>query len=128
MKILLDTCTFLWISRDAPELSAAARKVFRDPDNEAFLSAVSVWELGVKYALGKLPLPEAPDVFVAKFRERHGLASLPFTEDAALRVHKLPDVHRDPFDRMLVSQALAEGMVLLTPDPQIAAYPVQTLW
>ena len=128
MKLLLDTCVFLWLTRDAPELSVSARELFRDPDNEVFLSVASVWEISIKHGLGRLPLPEDPTRFVPRQRERHGIVSLPVGEDAALIVHRLPTLHRDPFDRVLVSQALTEGLVILTPDEKIAAYPVRTVW
>jgi PIN domain nuclease of toxin-antitoxin system len=128
MRILLDTCTFLWLVEDSPRLSATARAEHLDPDNEVFLSAVSVWEIGVKHGLGKLTLPEGPAVLVPKHRAALKLTALPFDESAALFAHKLPSHHRDPFDRMLVCQALAGGLTILTPDPWIAACPVKTLW
>jgi PIN domain nuclease of toxin-antitoxin system len=128
MRLLLDTCTFLWITLDAPELSADARRLFADPANEVFLSAVSVWEISVKYALGKLPPPQTPEVFVPHSRAVHGVASLPLSEAAVVRLSTIPAFHKDPFDRMLVCQAIAEGMTLLTPDPVIRAYPVGTIW
>jgi PIN domain nuclease of toxin-antitoxin system len=93
-----------------------------------FLSAVSAWEITVKHALGKLPLPEAPERFVPRQRASRGIAPLPLDEEAALELGRLPLLHRDPFDRMLVCQALVSGMRLVTPDPQIARYPVRTLW
>jgi PIN domain nuclease of toxin-antitoxin system len=128
MRVLLDTCTFLWLVEDSPRLSTVAREAHLSPDNEVFLSAVSVWEIGVKYSLGKLALPEEPAVLVPKHRDALKLTALPFDEEAALRVHKLSDRHRDPFDRMLVCQALAGGLAILTPDLQIAGYPVKTIW
>lgn len=128
MRLLLDTCAFLWIAEDAPALSSAARSAFADPDNDVFLSAVSAWEIAVKHALGKLPLPEPPQVFVPRQREFHRIAPLCLAEEAALQLARLPEVHRDPFDRLLVCQAIADGLVLLTPDPDIQRYPVRTLW
>ena len=128
MKILLDTCTFLWLVEDSPSLSDRARALHRSPDNEVYLSAVSAWEIAVKFGLGKLPLPEDPSILVPKHRRALHVQPLPFDEESALRVHRLPALHRDPFDRMLVCQALAEGLAILTPDPHIAAYPVQALW
>jgi PIN domain nuclease of toxin-antitoxin system len=128
VRLLVDTCTFLWIVGGAKELSAAAREAFADPANEALLSAVSAWEIAVKHRLGRLPLPTPPDAFVPAQRIAHGLDPLPVDEEAALQVAKLPDLHRDPFDRMLVAQAIVGGLVLLTPDEQIRAYPVRTLW
>ena len=128
MRLLLDTCTFLWVVGGAPELSPRARAAFADPANDVLLSAVSAWEIAVKHRLGRLPLPEPPDAFVPRQREAHGIARLDLDEDSALHVAKLPDLHRDPFDRMLVAQALRDGLVLLTPDEAIGRYPVRTFW
>ncbi|MBA5865170.1 MAG: PIN domain-containing protein [Nitrospira sp. CR1.3] len=128
MKCLLDTCTFLWIIADSAELSSTARDVFANPTNEVFLSAVSVWELSIKHALGKLPLPGSLDRFVVEQRERHRIAALPLHEEAVVHLVKLPSLHRDPFDRMLVCQAIEHHCVLLTPGPLINQYPVRTQW
>ena len=128
MRLLLDTCSFLWIIGGAKELSPRAREAFADPANEVLLSAASAWEIAVKHRLGKLPLPESPDVFVPAQRAAHGIEPLPFDEEAALHVATLPDLHRDPFDRLLVAQALVGGLVVLTPDDPIREYPVRTLW
>lgn len=128
MRLLLDTCAFLWIVGGAEDLSARAREAFVDPDNEVFLSAVSAWEIAIKHGLGKLPLPKPLAEFVPTQRAAHGIEPLPLDEEAALHVTKLPDLHRDPFDRMLVAQALVGGLVLLTPDDPIRQYPVRTLW
>jgi len=128
MRLLLDTCSFLWIIGGARDLSQRAREVFADPVNETFLSAASAWEIAVKHRLGKLPLPSPPDEFVPTQRAAHGLEPLAIDEEAALHVAKLPDLHRDPFDRMIVAQALVGGLVVLTPDEAIREYPVRTLW
>jgi len=128
VRLLLDTCTFLWIVGGAKELSPRARHAFADPSNEAYLSAASAWEIAVKHRLGNLPLPAPLDEFVPAQRAAHGIEPLPVDEEAALHVAKLPDLHRDPFDRMLVAQALVGGLVLLTPDDPIHQYPVRTLW
>lgn len=128
MKILLDTSTFLWITLNARELSASAREAFIDPDNQVFLSSVSAWEIAVKCSIGRLHLPAPPARFVPEQRAAHGIELLPLMEDAALHVSKLPGIHRDPFDRMLVSQALTEGLTILTPDEWIGRYPVRVLW
>ena len=128
MKLLLDTCTFLWTIEGGAALSVDAREALRDPANDVFLSAVSAWEIAVKHALGKLPLPDPPSRYVPKQRASRGIAPLPLDEDAALHLSLLPELHRDPFDRMLICQALAAGMLIVTPDPEIARYPVRTLW
>ncbi len=113
---------------DSPELSDAARRTFSDPDNEVFLSVASAWEIIVKHRLGKLPLPEPPHDFVKKWRIRHDIDSLPLDEASVLQLPRLPGYHKDPFDRILVCQAIAGGLVILTPDPRITAYPVRTEW
>ncbi len=128
MRLLLDTCTFLWVVGGAPELSARARQAFADPGNEVYLSAASAWEIAVKHRLGRLPLPETPDRFVPQARDAHGIDRLDIDEAAALHVARLPDLHRDPFDRILVAQALLGGLVLVTPDEALRQYPAPTLW
>src|SRR5215210_681029 len=102
MRVLVDTCTFLWMADDAPELSAQARAIVTDPNNEVYLSAASVWEIAIKYALGKLPLPELPRQFVPAQRTLLGLTTLPIEEAAVLTLDRLPALHRDPFDRILI--------------------------
>lgn len=128
MRLLLDTCTFLWLLAGAPELSARAQALFADPDNDMYLSAASAWEIAIKHTMGRLPLPEPPERFVPDGRARHGIEGLPVDEDSALHVGRLPPLHRDPFDRMLVSQAIVHGLAILGPDPLVAQYPVRTLW
>ena len=128
MSILLDTCAFLWVILGAREISSRARNLFTDPSNEVFLSAVSVWEISVKYNLGRLPLPEPPDRFLPQERERHLITPLPLEEAAVLHLHRLPQLHKDPFDRMLVCQAIESGLVILTPDRLISQYPTRTAW
>ena len=128
MRLLLDTCTFLWLISDSPHLSARAREQFALPENEVYLSAASAWEIAVKERLGRLPLPAPPAEFVPSQRSAHGIEPLAVDEEAALYVAQLPDLHRDPFDRMLVSQAAVHGLVLMTPDPDIRQYAVRTLW
>ena len=127
-RYLLDTCTFLWLVAGSDALSKAAREIIRNPDNEVFLSVVSAWEIVVKHGINKLPLPQKPDLFVRRQREDHMLASLPLLEAHVLTLVKLPGIHHDPFDRMLVCQAVAEGLTVLTPDEAISQYPVRTVW
>jgi PIN domain nuclease of toxin-antitoxin system len=125
---LLDTVTFLWLVAEPERLASSVRDAAVDPANEVYLSAVSVWEIAIKHAIGRLPLPEAPERFVPQQRTRHGIESLPLDEDAALQLPRLPALHRDPFDRMLICQAIAHGLVVATPDRDIASYPVRTIW
>jgi PIN domain nuclease of toxin-antitoxin system len=124
----LDTCTFLWIITADPQLSAHARKLFVDPFNEVLLSSVSTWEITMKYGLGRLPLPEPPDQLIPSQRELHGIEILPPDEEATFFLSKLPEYHKDPFDRMLVCQAIVRGLTILTPDKLIQQYPARTIW
>jgi PIN domain nuclease of toxin-antitoxin system len=101
------------------------KELFANPANEVLLSVVSVWELSVKHSFGKLPLPNAVERFVVEQRERH---DGPLDERAVLHLHKLPVLHRGPFDRMLICQAIEHHCVLLIPDPLIAQYPVRMKW
>ncbi len=128
MNLLLDTCTFLWMITDDPALSARAQDSVRDPAQRVFLSGVSAWEIAVKSALGRLKLDTTPDEFVPTERELHGIESLDLGEAAALHLTKLPDLHRDPFDRMLICQAAVHGLALVTPDEHIRRYPIVTMW
>jgi len=128
VNVLLDTCVFLWIVRGDSALSATARAMFSDPGNLVYLSAVSAWEITAKHKLGRLPLAEPPETYVPKERAKHRILPLDLAESALLVLERLPDLHADPFDRMLVCQAIAHGMVLLTPDTQIQAYPVNSRW
>jgi len=105
MRILLDTHIFLWFIAGNTQLSTDVRDAIRDPDNEVYLSAISVWEAIVKYQLGKLPLPEHPETYLPKQRNLHQIASLALDESSVIQLVKLPPLHRDPFDRMLICQA-----------------------
>ena len=128
MNLLLDTCTFLWLTVDSPALSVVAKELFRDPSNNVYLSVISNWEITIKNRLGRLPLPSAPGLFVPEQRERHGIETLALEEGAINHLEKLPDHHRDPFDRMLVCQAIEHALVILTPDELIRPYPVKVIW
>jgi PIN domain nuclease of toxin-antitoxin system len=126
--LLLDTCTFLWWATDDPCVPQRVRDRLRDPDEQVFLSAVSAWEVCVKFALGKLPLPVPPADFVPDRRRRLAIAELELKESDVLAVARLPPIHRDPFDRMLAAHAISRGLTLVTPDPAIRAYPSLTWW
>ncbi|MDR3377648.1 MAG: type II toxin-antitoxin system VapC family toxin [Verrucomicrobiae bacterium] len=127
MKILLDTCEFLWLVSGDAKLSPAVSAAVRDMGNQVFLSSVSCWEISVKHKLGKLPLPQPPAQFVPLQRQQHFIAPLPLDEAAVAQLDHLPDLHRDPFDRMLVCQALAHGLTLASSDPLVRQYPVPLL-
>jgi len=128
VRLVLDTCTFLWLVTDDSSLSPMARSLIVDPDNEVLLSAVSTWEIAVNHGLGRLPLPDDPERYVPKLRRDHAIEPLPLDEESTLYLRRIPPLHRDPFDRMLVCQAIVQGLTLLTPDRDITQYPVRTLW
>lgn len=128
MNLLLDAATFLWWATGSEHLSAAAGAAIGDPTRLSFVSAVSMWEISLKHALGKLPLPEDPAALLPRLRTQHGFEELALGEAAALQLPKLPPIHRDPFDRMLVCQAIEHGLTIVTPDGDIRRYPVRTLW
>ena len=127
MKLLLDTHIFLWYISADPQLPGAFRDAIRDPANEVYLSVASVWEAVIKYALGKLPLPEAPAEYLPRQREAHQIATLAVEEAALAHLAGLPPLHRDPFDRVLIAQALQHGLTLVTVDDAVRAYPVPLL-
>jgi len=128
MNILLDTCAFLWLVAGSPELSENARRLFADPDNDVYLSVASAWEIIVKHNLGKLPLPDPPHEFIKNNRIRHRIETLPLDEAAVLQLSRLPEYHKDPFDRILICQAIAGSLTILTPDTHITRYPVRAEW
>ncbi len=122
MRILLDTHVFLWYISADPKLPASFRAPIVDRGNDVFLSAASVWEAVIKHGLGKLPLPEPPAEYLPAQRERHGIFALPIDEGAMARLARLPALHRDPFDRMLIAQSIQHGLTLLAVDDTIAKY------
>jgi PIN domain nuclease of toxin-antitoxin system len=124
MNLFLDTHIFLWYISDDPQLPSDVRDAIRDPSNTAFLSAASVWEAVIKYALGKLPLPEPAAVYLPKQRVAYGISPLPIIEAAFVHLESLPPLHRDPFDRILIAQALHGGHFLATVDAVVRSYPV----
>ena len=122
-RLLLDTHVLLWALEDSQALSADARRSITDTRNEVFVSAASIWEMAIKRSLGKL---RAPDNLADTVQEA-GFAALPITLAHAEQAGMLPPHHRDPFDRMLVAQALEEGLVLVTDDAHIPKYGVRTM-
>lgn len=123
MNLLLDTHAVLWWLDDDPTLSDAARAEISDPENTVYLSAVAVWEMRIKQGIGKLDLPDDFDEVL----DGQAFSKLPVTVDHAHTIAGLPAIHRDPFDRMLVAQAVVEGMTIVTRDRRIAEYGVDVL-
>lgn len=127
MRLLLDTHIFLWHISADERLPIPFLEAIRDPTNEVFLSVVSLWEAVIKHQLGKLPLPASPEVYLPLQRRRHLIYSLDVDEASVARLVGLPAYHRDPFDRLLVCQALAHDLVLVTVDEAVKKYPVTSL-
>lgn len=126
MRLLLSSCIFLWFISGDERLSDSIREDICDPKNEVYLSTVSVWEVIVKYQLGRLPLPKPPAEYLPEQRRRHRISSLPLDEGSVAHLAKLPPIHRDPFDRMLICQAIEHQLTLITVDNIIRSYPVKT--
>lgn len=124
MKVLLDTHALLWALEDSPDLSLAARGIILSLQNEVLVSSVSAWEIAVKAALGKL---EAPSAVSSAVDDAGFIRRLVRFEDCE-KLAELPHHHRDPFDRMLVAQALVDGIPVITRDALIRQYPIQTIW
>ncbi len=130
MKLLLDTHTFLWLVVGSQNLSTTARTGIADPTNELFLSVASIWELAIKTSSPKpqLTLTDPLDAYITKWTAIYQLNLLPIQSPHALYVVGLPNHHRDPFDRILIAQALVEGMTLVSGDSKLTSYPVAILW
>jgi PIN domain nuclease of toxin-antitoxin system len=128
VRVLLDTHAFLWLVTDDPKLSATAKAVFLENDNELLLSAVTGFEIAVKYSLGKLGLKEPPEPFIHKRIQANALIPLAITIEHTMLLADLPFHHRDPFDRLLVAQALSDSLPILSADALLSAYGIQRIW
>ena len=128
MKILLDTHTFLWWNTDDPMLSAHAKEIIANGQNEVFLSAASVWEIAIKTAKGRLILPEPPAQYISSRMSLYRFQPLPVQISHAVHVYELPSYHNDPFDRLLIAQSRLESLPLLTKDEDILRYDFETIW
>jgi PIN domain nuclease of toxin-antitoxin system len=127
MKVLLDTHTFIWWDDDRSKLSAQALTVLLDASNTVLLSVASAWELVIKMNLGKMAL-SAPLVDVLAQQQANGFQILPVALDHVLAVEALPALHKDPFDRLLIAQAIVEDIPIIGVDPTFDAYPVRRIW
>jgi PIN domain nuclease of toxin-antitoxin system len=122
MKLLLDTQLLLWAAGQPKRLTRAARALITDPQNELLFSAASLWEVTIKNSLGRDDLRVEPRLFRRGLLD-NGYVEVPITSQHAVSVDGLPNLHRDPFDRLLIAQALHEGVTLVTSDAQVARYP-----
>jgi PIN domain nuclease of toxin-antitoxin system len=128
MRILLDTHAFLWWVADDPQLSVNAKNIIANPDNEVYFSVVSAWEIIIKVGTGKLSLSEVPEIYIPSRIASNQFEILPIQMPHILKINCLPNFHKDPFDRLLIAQSLAEDLSLLTVDSLIVQYPVKTIW
>ena len=128
MKLLLDTHAFLWFVWDDPLLSAAAKALIEDPANRKLVSVASAWEIAIKAGVGKLSLDAPVSVFVPRELAANGFGLLEIALAHATAVEALPMHHRDPFDRLLVAQVVAEGLTLVSADAAFDPYGVTRLW
>ena len=122
MKLLLDTHLLMWAAREPNRLPAAARALIKDPDNELIFSAVSIWEAAIKSALRKSSFQTDPRLLRRRLLD-NGYTEMPLLSEHAVAIDTLPPIHKDPFDRILVAQAMVEGITLLTVDPLVSQYP-----
>ena len=127
MKLLLDTHIFLWFILDDERLPELMRASIEAESNEVFLSTVSVWEIAIKYQLNRLPLPKPPGIYIPEQRATNRIQSLPLDEASAVHLQQLPPYHSDPFDRMLICQAITHDLMLVSVDGKIQQYSVNLL-
>jgi len=128
MRYLLDTCTALWLWGDPTHLSAPVRRIIEDTENEIVFHQISSLEIQIKHSIGKLKLPHPPEAFIPEALRAHYLTYQHLLDDDIFMWQKLPPVHADPFDRILVAHSLVSGATMLTPDKHITQYPVRTIW
>lgn len=128
MRALLDTHAFLWWLTDSPELSQSARSAIGDSTNELYLSAASGWEIVIKAKLGRLEIAGDPEKLIPEQMALNAIDGLPVQMSHALHVFQLPDLHRDPFDRILIAQCQVEEIPIITKDPAISQYDVEIIW
>ena len=128
MELLLDTCAIIWLSAEPERFSGTARSAIDAQDAKLFASDASTWEVCLKWLAKKIVLPTPPRQWLAEQAAIWQMDRLPFELDHFFRTCELPVLHKDPFDRMLVAQAIARGLTIVTPDPAIHAYPCAVLW
>ncbi|MFL5798913.1 MAG: type II toxin-antitoxin system VapC family toxin [Actinomycetota bacterium] len=128
MRLLLDTTAFLWWLAGDERLSARATRAIGNRANDVYLSVASAWEIVVKEASGKLTLPSRPEVLIPEQIAENGFVPLPVQLAHVLGAGTLPEIHRDPFDRLLVAQAIAEGLKLVSADENIRRYAIRVIW
>ena len=127
MKILIDTQIFLWLFGNSSRISLNVRNLLTNPNNTIYFSSASAWEIAIKYGNGKLQLPDEPGIYVPDRLKRASFVWLEINHEHALAVAKLPQIHKDPFDRLLITQANVENLALLSADNIFSNYTVQLI-
>jgi PIN domain nuclease of toxin-antitoxin system len=128
VKLLLDTHVFIWLVEGNTRLSPIAKTAIADLQVEVFLSIASIWEMAIKVGNGKLTLSESLDVYIDRWLVNYGIKILPVAKQHALCVATIPQHHRDPFDRILIAQAICDGLTLVSADSRFHAYAVSLIW
>lgn len=128
MRVLLDTHCWLWWLTEPEKLSQSVYDLLADRKSEVYLSVASIWEIGIKFSIGKLPLPQAPEKLIPREMAADGLLTLDIKSIHALKAVGLPMQHRDPFDRMLIAQSQVEQLPIMTTDPVFDQYTIKVIW
>lgn len=128
MRYLLDTHTLLWLDAQPDNLSTQAAHIMAAPTNQLFVSLASIWEIQIKSQLGKLDLRVSLEEIIQQQQRVNDVTVFPLNVQHVLRLDALPYLHRDPFDRILIAQALVEDLTIITADSRIAQYPVPVIW
>lgn len=128
MRLLLDTHALLWFLEDNPDLSPKAKAAIEHPDTETLVSIASLWEIAIKANLGKLELTEPYETLFPAQLDMNGFIQLPVRLPHLYQLERLPQIHRDPFDRLLIAQARAENLIIVSQDTHFPAYGVSILW
>ena len=128
MRVLLDTHVFLWMVSSPEKLSEYVKELLESEENEIFLSSVSGWEITIKSQINKLRLPDKPDIYLPQQIEKNFVEVLPISMSHVLNIYNLPNIHKDPFDRLLISQSQLENLPIITNDRKLTQYAVETIW
>jgi len=128
MKLLLDTCVFIWLTQAPGEISRAAKRALDDTENELWLSHASIWEVHLKHLSGRLTLPEKPRQWFSHQLAAWGVSDRPLDLESLHLTSDLPPTHKDPFDRLLVAQARTHRMPVVSPDKVFADYGIKVIW
>lgn len=127
-KILMDTCIFLWMIHEPERISSKARTLFISEKSELFMSVASVWEILVKHQLGKISLPKNAKAYIRKLCEEKNIKIIELNYEDVLTLLNVPKHHKDPFDHMLICQAINKKLAIMTPDKHIHRYDVEVVW